>query len=64
MPVEVNFTTLDKALMARFWATRPAEERDNSAAMADRILVFHRGVTLVCPASTLYISLAACSMPA
>ena len=49
MPVEVNWSNMDTALMNRFWDARPPEERENIAEMSDRVLVFHRGITSVRP---------------
>ena len=48
MPVEVNWSNMDTALMKRFWDARPPEEREGIADMSDRVLVFHRGITSVC----------------
>ena len=45
-PVEVNWDALDTSLLARFWAARPGE-RARAAPVADRILIYHRGVKTV-----------------
>lgn len=55
MPVEVNWSNMDTALMARFWNARPAEEREGNADMSDRVLVYHRGITSVCTLSCIMI---------
>ncbi len=47
-PVEVNWDYMDGELLQRFWAGRSAE-RAGAAPIADRILVFHRGITTVRP---------------
>lgn len=45
-PVEVNWDALDTNLLSRFWAARPAE-RARAAPVADRILIYHRGMKTV-----------------
>ena len=42
MPVEVDWSKNDTSLLTRFWAAHPAE-REEAAAIADRVLVYHRG---------------------
>ncbi|CAD7704603.1 unnamed protein product [Ostreobium quekettii] len=43
MPLEVDWECCDKAMLTRYWEMR-REERRGLAAMADCVLVFHRGV--------------------
>ncbi|CAL8464423.1 g3958 [Coccomyxa elongata] len=45
-PVEVNWDYMDGELLQRFWAGRSAE-RAGASPIADRILVFHRGISTV-----------------
>ena len=45
-PVEVNWKALDTGLLSRFWSARPGE-RARAAPVADRILIYHRGVKTV-----------------
>ncbi|GIL91758.1 hypothetical protein Vretimale_14893 [Volvox reticuliferus] len=55
LPVEVNWSYYDDKLLRTFWASN-AERRELRAVlpdMADRVLVFHRGIT-VAQASGLY----------
>ena len=67
MPVEVNWQFMNKDLMSRFWRHRGPSDHPDKAGMADRILVFHRGVTSVracpcprcCPADCSSLALAA-----
>ena len=56
MPVEVNWQFMNKGLMSRFWQHRGPLDHADKASMADRILVFHRGITSVCPPCTLCLS--------
>ena len=51
MPVEVNWQFMNKDLMTRYWRHRGPSDHPDKASMADRILVFHRGVTSVRPGS-------------
>ena len=53
MPVEVNWSQMDKGLMKRFWDARPSKEQEGIAEMSDRVLVYHRGITSVGPPSLL-----------
>lgn len=46
MPVEVDWDKYDTSLLGRFWAARGGEKED-AAAIADRVLVFHRGIEKV-----------------
>ncbi|KAK9905089.1 hypothetical protein WJX75_009516 [Coccomyxa subellipsoidea] len=45
-PVEVNWNYMDGELLQRFWAGH-GEDRLGAASIADRILVFHRGISTV-----------------
>ncbi|EIE18772.1 hypothetical protein COCSUDRAFT_60075 [Coccomyxa subellipsoidea C-169] len=45
-PVEVNWNYMDGELLHRFWASHE-EERAGAASIADRVLVFHRGISTV-----------------
>lgn len=45
-PVEVNWGYMDEKLLQRFWSSR-SNERAGLASIADRTLVFHRGITTV-----------------
>jgi hypothetical protein len=46
MPVDVNWDAFDNRLLKTYWAASPENQRirEKLAPIADRILVFHRGV--------------------
>ena len=46
MPVEVDWSKNDTSLLGRFWDGRPAE-KEQAAAIADRVMVYHRGINEV-----------------
>ena len=43
MPVEVDWSRNDRALLTRFWEGAGQKDRAEAAEIADRILVYHRG---------------------
>ena len=43
MPVEVDWSRNDTALLSRFWESRGDKDREDAAEIANRILVYHRG---------------------
>ena len=45
LPVAVNFNAMDPTVLPRaLWSTRPAERANAPEEIADRMLIFHRGV--------------------
>ena len=49
MPVDVAWSKFDTELLGRFWASHAGELAD-LASIADKVLVYHRGIdTVNCP---------------
>ncbi len=47
LPVTVDWDALDDFMLRRHWAGGRAQERAALPDLADRILIFHRGVDVV-----------------
>ncbi len=48
LPVAINFGAMDSNLLTRFWASRGGAERETAPPeLADRCLIFYRGVDMV-----------------
>jgi hypothetical protein len=49
LPVTVDWSVLDDFLLRRHWVAGRGRERAELPELADRILIFHRGVDVVGP---------------